>query len=81
MHSAVAVHIAHMYGATVDTVAVDLVMALALSNLADFHLFVAMMLVFDHSVYLHTTMMHMGYGYCCFGLGGKNAHQGYCYYG
>lgn len=81
MHSAVAVHIAHMYGAMVDTVAVDIVMALALSNLADFHLFVAMMLVFDHSVYLHITMMHMGYGYCCFRLGGKYAHQGYCYDG
>ena len=72
MHAAVAVHIAYVYGTTVMAVAVDLVTALC--YLAHFHLFVAMMLGFDHAVYLHAIMMYMSYGYCCFGLGGKHAH-------
>lgn len=79
VHTAVAVHIAYMYGTTVMTVHFDMVMALF--HFVYFHLFVAMMLVFDHSVYLHTAMVHMCYGYGCFGLGRKHAHQGDCYNG
>ena len=44
-------------------------------------LLVAMMLFFGHSVYVYTAMVHVSYGYCGFGLGGKHTHQGNCYDG
>jgi len=73
---AVAIHAAALEEVAAGFVGVHMVAVVVALILAYLHLLVAMMLGLDHSVYMHASMMHMGYG--CFGLSGKHAHQGYC---
>ncbi len=75
---AVAIHAAALEEVAAGVVVAHMVAVVALI-LANLHLLVAMMLGLDHSVYVYTAMVHMGYG--CFRLGGKHAHQGNCYDG
>jgi len=78
---AVAIHAAALEEVAAGVVVAHMVAVVVALILANLHLLVAMMLFFDHSVYMHTSMMHVGYGYGCFRLGGKHAHQGNCYDG